>query len=135
MRFEKPPQEGNAEDEPPQNGIPEIETSDIDRNESEVFDRKTSRNYSVQHDSQGGIDLHTEGKSYLNAWILMGFINADGKSGGNKVTPNKWRILAFMCFCWANLMIEDLDPSGNMAYILGPKLGLSDGVEEEQFYV
>ena len=66
MRFEKPPQEGNAEDEPPQNGIPEIETSDIDQNESEVFDRKTSRNYSVQHDSQGGIDLHTEGKSYLN---------------------------------------------------------------------
>ena len=40
-----------------------------------------------------------------------------------------------MCFCWANLMIEDLDPSGNMAYILGPKLGLADEVAEEKFYV
>lgn len=32
-------------------------------------------------------------------------------------------------------MIEDLDPSGNMAYILGPKLGLANEDEEEQFYV
>ena len=76
MRFEKPPQDSSEDDDPPQNGIPEIVTSDSvkakvlsilnseldsDHNESEVFDRKTSKNFSMQHDSCG-IDLHTEGK-------------------------------------------------------------------------
>jgi len=37
-----------------------------------------------------------------------------------------------MLFVWAALWIQELDPSNNMAYILGPKLGLEE--EKTEFF-
>jgi len=39
-----------------------------------------------------------------------------------------------MCFVWAGLMLDDLDPSGYLAYILGPKLGLMTEDAQEKYY-
>ena len=39
-----------------------------------------------------------------------------------------------MCFVWTGLMLDDLDPSGYIAYILGPKLGLMTEAAQEKYY-
>ena len=47
---------------------------------------------------------------------------------------NYGRVVAFMCFVWSGLMFDDLDPTCNLAYILGPKLGLMDNDVQEEYF-
>ena len=68
-----------------------------------------------------------------NVQNCIELVSCSGGDGQTPVEVNKCRLAAFLAFVWCILWVQSLDALGNLAFILGPKLGLEKDEQEDYF--